>query len=184
MAPNLIRLDIPGTYLKAAWCVPTLPSTTDQVVQLTFIDVITNFPCVINLVPWIANTSICSHQVLTCSILANTRSLCTLIDICNKKKDNWNGIQEESFQCFKYCVNVTLLSYWNQQTLMIFCFAAFDDLEFLLFAILCHYSINSSDLNSRNEICYHFPKVAHCIWLQLSTIALMGNIHSAYGWWM
>jgi hypothetical protein len=75
--------ETPMAYLEAAWGVPTLPSTADQVIQFTFIDISTNFPCTINLIAWIANAPICSHQVLTCSILADTRCLCTLINICN-----------------------------------------------------------------------------------------------------
>ena len=49
---------IPLPYLEAAWGIPALSSTADQVIQLTFINIRTNFPCTINLIPWITYTPV------------------------------------------------------------------------------------------------------------------------------
>jgi|LakMenEpi03Aug12_release.lakeMendotaPanAssembly.Ray.scaffolds.fasta_scaffold343574_2 hypothetical protein len=81
-------------YLETSRCVTTLSSITKKIVDGAFVYVRASFTRTINLISRIANTTICSQQVLASSIGANIWILGAFVNICSVKSSKF------CYQCF------------------------------------------------------------------------------------
>lgn len=81
-------------YLETSRCVTTLSSITKKIVDGAFVYVRASFTRTINLISRIANTTICSQQVLASSNGANIWILGAFVNICSVKSSKF------CYQCF------------------------------------------------------------------------------------